>query len=76
MVGYSVGVDLFYCPVFDVPSASQPHGFVHAPVVGDKQDGPVECLKSFFKLFDGGQVQVVGGFVEDEQVHAPGLEKS
>ena len=43
--------------------------------MGDQDDRAVEVLEGFFELFDGRQIEVVGGLVEDEGVDAARLEQ-
>ena len=51
--------------VFDVPAARESHGVEHATVVRHQQHCSVKGLHRLFELLDCGQVEVVGGFVED-----------
>jgi hypothetical protein len=49
--------------------------FEHPAVVGDQQEGAWVAVEGRFKLLDRGQVEVVGRLVEDQQVHAAGLQQ-
>lgn len=40
----------------------------HGAVVGDEDDGTFEGFERFFEDLKGGDVEIVGGFVEDEDV--------
>ncbi len=50
-------------------------GVQHAAVVGDQQQGAVVGLQRLLQLLNGGQVQVVGRFIQDQQVDPAGLQQ-
>ncbi len=55
------------------PAAVEPDGGARevgekAPVVADQDQGRAQALELVFQPFDGGQVEVVGGFVEQQDV--------
>src|SRR5580698_3261134 len=49
-------------------------GLQQAPVVGDQQEGPAVRLQRRLELFDGRQVEMVGGLVEDQEIDTQGAE--
>ena len=42
--------------------------------MGHEQDGPAEAGQCLLDLFDGGDVEMVGGLVEHQEVDLAGLE--
>lgn len=43
--------------------------------MGDQEDGPVEGVHGLLQLLDGRQVEVIRGFVQNEQVDAARLQQ-
>ena len=70
-----IGVQFGDDAVLDVPAHVQADVFQQPAVVGDQQQRAVIAVEGFLELFDGGQVKVVGGLVQHEQVHAAGLQQ-
>ena len=50
------------------PDEAAAEGFEQAAVVADEDDAGAEGFEFGFEPFDGGEVEVVGGFVEEEEV--------
>jgi menaquinone-9 beta-reductase len=59
-----------------VDGAGEADALQEPPVVADQHEGAVEALQRDLELLDGGQVEVVGGLVEHQQVHPLGHEGS
>src|SRR5690606_8340786 len=51
------------------------HGVEYPTVVGDQQQRALVALERLLQLLDRGQVEVVRRLVEDEDVHAAGLQQ-
>src|SRR5215207_392339 len=69
--------DLGHLPdlaVGDLDAAGDADALEQPAVVGDEDQGAAERAHRLLELLDGGQVEVVGGLVEDQQVDADGLE--
>lgn len=43
------------------------------PVVGDEEDGPLVALENGLERFFGGNVHVVGGLVEKEEINCSSI---
>ena len=67
--------DLGDLAVVDRQVAGDRQPLEHPAVVGHQQEGAGVAVEGRFELLDGGQVEVVGRLVEDEQVHPAGLEQ-
>jgi hypothetical protein len=62
-------------PCLDVDAAIGAYRFEHPAVVGDQQQCARVGIERRFELLDGGQVEVIGGVVEDQQVDTASLEQ-
>src|SRR5579859_2767764 len=59
----------------DVDAAIGAYRLKHSAVVSDQQQGARVGVERRLELLDGGQVEVVGGLVEDQQVDAASVEQ-
>ena len=55
------------------PRPIQPHILQHPAIMGDQQQRTVIAVQGLLELLDGGQIQMIGRFVEHQHVHAAGL---
>ncbi len=59
----------------DLPAAGEAHQLEHPAVVGDEQHGAIEGIDGGLQLLDGGQVEVIGGLIQDEEIDPTRLEQ-
>ena len=60
-------------PVGELDAARERDGVEQLTVVGDEEQGAGERAQRLLELLDGREVEVVGGLVEHEAVHAAGV---
>src|SRR3954453_6591144 len=72
---YPCGAACRDAPGADLDAAIGAYRLKHPAVVGDEQQGARVRVKRRFELFDSGQVEVIGGLVEHQQIDTASLEQ-